>query len=111
MRIARKRYEWDKLEWTKGHTGIITCEIKLHADEFLEVDEGFSFIGPSRVIISYREGDTHSNYECLPLDKSDFDYDNPYEYPCESCGATRGNRCVGDNPNCTWRVFTRGGVL
>lgn len=111
MQVERKRYEWDNLRWREGHAGIIASEIKLHADEYLAISSDFNIVGPTRVIISYSRGDEHSNIECLPLDNTDFDYDNPYEYPCESCGATRGNRCVGDKPECTYRVFARGGVL
>lgn len=111
MQVKRKRYEWNELEWREGRGGLIVSELKLHADEYLNIADGYNIVGPACVIATYLEGDTESNIECLPLDKSDFDYDNALEYPCDTCGATRGNPCVGDDPKCVWRVFTIGGVL
>lgn len=111
MSVERKRYEWDTLNWREGRGGLIVSELKLHADEYLDIENGNNIVGPARVIISYRTGDTNSQVECLPLDSGDFDYDNPMEYPCQYCGATRGNPCVGDDPQCVWRVFTIGGIL
>jgi hypothetical protein len=111
MYTGRKRYEWQDLELREGRGGLIVSELKLHADEYLYITDEHRIIGPTRVIISYREGNQHSDIECLPLSETEFDYDNPLEYPCDHCGASRGTPCVSENPACTYRVFTTGGVL
>ena len=111
MYKGRKRYEWEYLTWREGKGGLFVSELKLNADEYLNIADEYNIVGPLRVIATYREDDKHADIECLPLDNTEFDYDNPLEYPCDSCGAKRGVACTGNLQACTWRVFTIGGVL
>lgn len=104
--------DWDSLEWKTTRAGNQTATIMLNAGEYLHVEEGWDIDGPIRVKITYspRTDKTTARYSPLPSDK--FDMDNPYEYPCASCGAERHVPCVGNKPECAYRVFLmKGGML
>ncbi len=62
-----------------------------------------------KVPLSYgpKENITRARYR--PLRKSEFDLDDPTEYPCASCGAQRKAPCNGEKPECAFRVFFIGG--
>lgn len=110
--LRKKADEWDNLNWKTTRAGNQTATIMLNADEYFHVEEGWDIDGPIRVKITYspRTDRTTARYSPLPSDK--FDMDNPYEYPCASCGAKRHAPCVGDKPECAFRVFLmKGGML
>lgn len=110
--VREKVSNWDTLEWKTTRAGNQTTTVMLKAGEYFHVEEGWEIDGPIRVKITYypQEDRTNAKYSPLPSDK--FDIDNPYEYPCVSCGAKRYAKCVGDKPECVFRVFLmKGGML
>lgn len=112
INVRVMKYEWDNLAWSTDTHGHRVCELTLHAGEYLRIEEGWEVEGPTHVRISYNENDKHTQVEYAPLSREEFDLDNPYEYPCASCGSQRHAPCIGSKPECTYRVFyTRGGVL
>jgi len=111
--VRELKATWDSLTWHKGdRTGTEYATIDLLAGEYLRIEEGWEIDGPVRVVVMYRKGSEHTSLRYKPLPREKFDLDNPYEYPCQNCGATRGNPCVGEDEACSFRVFfMRGGFL
>lgn len=110
--LRKKMYEWDTLEWKTTRAGNQTTTIMLNAGEYFYMEEGWEIDGPIRVKATYSIRTKKTNFRFSPLPKDKFDMDNPYEYPCVSCGAERLAPCVGDKPECTFRVFLmKGGML
>ena len=110
--VLRKRYDWHTIEWRIRDKGEKYATITLNAGEYIRVEEGWDIVGPMRVELSYFPNDEHTNIKYSRLKGDKFDLDDPLEYPCVSCGATRKNPCVGDNFACTFRVFyIEGGKL
>ena len=110
--LRKKLYDWDTLEWKTTRAGNRTVSITLLAGEYLHVEEGWEVDGPIRVGLTYypKSDQTRARYSSLPKDK--FDLDDPKEYPCMSCGVARQVPCVGDKPECAYRVFLmKGGLL
>jgi hypothetical protein len=81
------------------------------AGELLRVEEGWEISGPIRVVFRHYEKENRTKASYSPLRESDWDIDNPLEYPCGYCGAERLEPCIGFNEICTYRVFSQGGKL
>jgi hypothetical protein len=110
--LRKQVSEWDSVEWKTTRAGNQTATVLLNAGEYFHIEEGWEIDGPIRVKITYspHTDTTSARYSPLPSDM--FDMDNPYEYPCASCGANRQEVCVGDKPECVYRVFLmKGGML
>ena len=104
---------WDSLEWqrSKKNPDMLKCEVVLMPDEVLNVEAGWQVAGPLRVVLRHRESKKHTKATYFPLRDTDWDIDNPLEYPCGYCGADRLEACIGFNDACTYRVFSQGGKL
>jgi hypothetical protein len=100
------RYEWDDLVW-KGTGKIKKAHLKLYPGDTLEVEPGWVIHGATRVSFRWDKSARHvkASYRELSLD-----LDDPYEYPCVTCGAVRFQPCVGNDPACTFRVFEMKGL-
>jgi hypothetical protein len=110
--LRKKVCDWDNVDWKTTRTGNQTATIMLNAGEYFYIEDGWEIDGPIRVKITYSPSTdkTSARYSPLPSDK--FDIDNPYEYPCASCGVERHVPCVGDDARCSFRVFLmKGGML
>lgn len=109
MKAQVKRYEWSDLTWKETKQGVFTSHMSLFPAEYLVVEEGWEIDGPVRVTFHWVPERKTTRARYRPLRKSEFNLDNPLEYPCASCGAARLSPCVGDLATCTWRVFYLGG--
>ena len=100
------------LKWGHGRTGSKIGNIYLFPGDVLEIKEGWIVTGPADVTVVRRTINSKPEVYKKPLPKTIFDIDNPLEYPCLSCGAPRHAHCLGNNEDCTYRVFhIQGGVL
>jgi hypothetical protein len=110
--LRKKVSEWDTVAWKTTRAGNETATVMLNAGEYFYVEEGWEIDGPIRVKITYSPSTDKTTAKYSPLPSDVFDIDNPYEYPCASCGASRHEVCVGDKPECVYRVFLmKGGML
>lgn len=104
-----KRYEWNDLAWREINEGVFSARISLLPSEYLHIEEGWEIDGPVRVSFRWRPKENITRARYRPLRKSEFDLDDPTEYPCASCGAERKAPCNGEKPECAFRVFFIGG--
>lgn len=106
-----QRHTLEHLKWGVARTGEQVAKILLFPGDYLYIEPGESIYGPAHLtVIKY--GKRSYKYQVKPLPKQVFDIDNPYEYPCKSCGAPRHSACTGSKPDCAYRVFHyKGGVL
>jgi hypothetical protein len=110
--LRKQVSEWDTVEWKTTRAGNQTATVLLNAGEYFHIEEGWEIDGPIRVKITYSPHTDRTSARYSPLPSDMFDMDNPYEYPCASCGASRQEVCVGDKPECVYRVFLmKGGML
>lgn len=110
--LRKKVSEWDTVAWKTTRAGNETATVMLNAGEYFYVEEGWEIDGPIRVKITYSPSTDKTTAKYSPLPSDVFNIDNPYEYPCASCGASRHEVCVGDKPECVYRVFLmKGGML
>ena len=110
--LRKKLYDWDTLEWKTTRAGNQTATVLLNAGEYFHIEEGWEIDGPIRVKITYSPHTDRTSARYSPLPSDMFDIDNPYEYPCASCGVERHVPCVGDDARCSFRVFLmKGGML
>jgi hypothetical protein len=106
------RYAWEDLVWEEHPDELLVCTVSLYPAEYIRIEQGWEVDGPARVTLKWKPSKKHTRLLIKPLPASEFDIDDPQEYPCASCGAARKSPCVGDYPNCSLRVFsTSGGQL
>lgn len=107
-----KTYEWEDLKWNQVTPSISYARMNLLPAEKLRVEEGWEITGPIRVSFRWNKAENHTRIRYKALHVSKLNLDDPTEYPCAACGASRGTPCVGDDARCTFRVFlTTGGKL
>ena len=110
--MLQPTYTWDNLTWKERKAGVRVAHLALYPAETLQIEVGWEITGPQRVTISHREGDKHTKVRYGKLRKSEFDLDNPLEYPCKSCGSDRFVACDEACIVAPFRVFlVEGGVL
>lgn len=110
MTVTRvKKYEWDTLAWRETKQGVFTSHVSLFPAEYLHIDNSWEIDGPIRVSFTWIPKDRITRARYRRLRKKEFDLDNPQEYPCVSCGADRKSPCIGDKPECIFRVFLLAG--
>ena len=111
-KLRKQVSEWDTVEWKTTRAGNQTATVLLNAGEYFHIEEGWEIDGPIRVKITYSPHTDRTSARYSPLPSDMFDMDNPYEYPCVSCGVERHVPCVGDDAKCSFRVFLmKGGML
>lgn len=103
------RHSWENLVWQDREGGLKVSTVSLYPSEYLRIEEGWEIDGPARVTLKWTPEKKHTRLIIKPLPAHEFDMDNPLEYPCASCGATRLSPCVGNDSKCTFRVFSFSG--
>lgn len=102
--MAGATYDYASLtKWRRIKSGRV-AHVYLYAGDTLTVHDE-EFIGPTRVSI-YDRDDGTIKLRWRTLNASEFDIDNPLEYPCGYCGAHRDNTCAGDCEQPAFRVFS-----
>ena len=102
-------HSWENLVWDEREEGLFVSKVSLYPAEYLHIEEGWEIDGPARVTLKWRPTKKHTRLIIKPLPASEFNMDDPQEYPCGSCGAARKSPCVGDDMRCTYRVFSYSG--
>jgi hypothetical protein len=107
--MRTKKYTWENLVWEEVGDGLLECSVSLYPAEYLRIEEGWSIDGPARVTLKWTPSKKHTRVVVKPLSASEFNIDDPQEYPCASCGAVRKSPCVGNDTRCMYRVFSFSG--
>ena len=106
-------YEFNDLVfYMTGTKNKYIAKVPLYPGDSVRIEADWFMYGPAMLTVWHERDTGRISLLQKPLPKDLFDLDNPLEYPCLACGAERFVACLGDNEECTYRVFhSLGGKL